>query len=151
MMFEITIEINSNEDIWLILDKKMNSIFIHKFNPNNTIEWWKTDLKIKNGSTFKNISVRELVCDIQTDLDGLKQILELTTNQLRIYQFEKKIADSLIIENIPEKSRFEILKQNGLRHFFFLDFEFLTISSFDINFINRIKKNQDFENRMKNH
>lgn len=143
-MFEITIEINSSEDIWQIIDKKVNAIFIHKFNPNNVIEWWKTDLKSKNSDTIKNLSVRQLVVDIQTDLDGLKQILKLNSNQLRIYQFEKNIPDSLIIENLPEKSRFEILKQNGLRHFFFLDFEFLTIRSFDNDFINSISNDINF-------
>ena len=139
-MFEITIEINSNDDIWQIIDKEIDSIFIHKFNSNNAIEWWKTDLKPKKGNTIKNLSVRQMFCDIQTDLIGLKQILNLNCNQLRIYQFEKNIPDLLIIENLPEKSQFDILKQNGLRHFFFLDFEFLTIRSFDVDFINSISK-----------
>ena len=92
-MFETTIEINSNDEIWNAFDKELNSIFIHKFHPNNTIEWWKTDLKPKNGEIIKNLSVRQMVCNIQTNLDGLKQILKLNSNQLRIYQFEKNIPD----------------------------------------------------------
>ncbi len=147
-MFEISIEIESNDEIWQIIDKEISAIFIHKFYPNNTIEWWKTDLKIKNGKLFKNLSVRQMVCDIHTDLNGLKQLLKLNSNQLRIYQFEKTLPESLIIENLQEKSRFEILKQNGLRNFFFLDFEFLTISSFDVDFINAIRTNPKFAGKI---
>lgn len=73
-MNEITIKINSNEEIWELIDKEFNSILIHKFNPNRIIEWWKTDLKTKNGTEFKNLSVRQMELDIQTDLSELKKI-----------------------------------------------------------------------------
>jgi hypothetical protein len=150
-MIEITIEIESNEDIWQLLDKRLEIVFIHKFRPNNKIEWWKTNLEIKNGTKFTDLNIRQMEMDIQTDLIGLKNLLEINSHQLRIYQFDKNIPDSLIIENIPEKSRFDILKQNGLRHTFFLDFEFLTIRSFDFEYINAIKTNSIFENRIINH
>jgi hypothetical protein len=150
-MNEITIEVESNEDIWQVLDKGLEIVFIHKFRPNNYTEWWKTNLETKNGSKFNNMNVRQMQMDIQTDLIGLKNLLELNIHQLRIYQFDKNIPDSLIIENLPEQSRFEILKQNGLRHFFFLDFEFLTINSFDLDFINAIHKNPKFADKIIKH
>ena len=56
-MTELTFEINSNEEIWELFDKELNSIFIHKFYPNQVIEWWKTDLKTKTGIEFKNLSI----------------------------------------------------------------------------------------------
>jgi hypothetical protein len=147
-MNELTFEINSNEEIWELLDKKANSVFIHKFVPNEVIKWWKTDLKTENGTEFKNISVRRMEMDVQTDLNGLKKIIELNTRQLRIYQFEKPISDTLEIERLPENNRNQILKQNGLKHFFFINFEFITISSFESEFINRIELNPKFEKRI---
>jgi len=41
----LTFEINSDKEIWELFDKQLNVIFIHKFVPNEIIEWWKTDLK----------------------------------------------------------------------------------------------------------
>ncbi|WP_283642162.1 hypothetical protein [Croceibacter atlanticus] len=147
-MNDLTFEINSNGEIWELFDKKLNSIFIHKFVPNEVIEWWKTDLITQSGTEFKNLSVRQMEMDIQTDLNGLKKILELNTNQLRIYQFEKPISDTLEIESLPEKNRNQILRQNGLKHFFFVDFEFITIGSFESEFISGIESNPKFERRI---
>lgn len=147
-MTEVTFEINSNQEVWELFDKKLNSIFIHKFNPNQVIEWWKTDLKTKNGTEFKNLSVRQMEFDIQTDLSELKKILEINPYQLRIYQFDRPISDTLQIERLPEKSLNQILKQNGLRHFFFIDFEFITIGSFETDFIKSIETNPNFESRI---
>lgn len=72
-MNDLTFEINSNGEIWELFDKKLNSIFIHKFVPNEVIEWWKTDLITQSGTEFKNLSVRQMEMDIQTDLNGLKK------------------------------------------------------------------------------
>lgn len=54
-MNELTFEINSNEEIWALFDKKLDSIFIHKFVPNEATQWWTTDLKTQNGIEFKNL------------------------------------------------------------------------------------------------
>ncbi len=147
-MQELTFEIESNEEIWELFDRNWDSILIHKFVPNEVIEWWNTNLKTQNGTEFKNLSVRLMEMDVQTDLTGLKKILELNTRQLRIYQFDKPISDTLEIERLPEKNRNLILKQNGLKHYFFLNFEFITIGSFESEFINGIEVNPKFEKRI---
>ncbi len=147
-MTSITIEINSNDEIWQLFDKGLNTIFVHKFNPHEAIEWWQTNLKTKNGIEFKNLFVKQMSMDIMTDLDGLKEIVALNTNQLRIYQFEKPVSNSLDIERLPEASRNAILKQNGLHHTFFIDFEFITIASFEPKFINAIALNPNFAERI---
>ena len=147
-MNELTFEINSNEEIWDLFDKKMDSILIHKFVPNEVIEWWKTDLKTQNGVEFKNLLIRQMEMDVQTDLNGLKKILELNTRQLRIYQFDKPISDTLEIERLPQNNRNQILKQNGLKHFFFVNFEFITIGSFESKFISEIESHPKFKKRI---
>lgn len=144
----LTFEINSDKEIWELFDKQLNVIFIHKFVPNEIIEWWKTDLKTQNGTEFKNLSVRQMEMDVQTDLSGLKKILKLNTRQLKIYQFDKPISNILKIERLPEKNRNLILQQNGLKHYFFVDFEFITIGSFEPEFIKRIESNPKFEKRI---
>ena len=147
-MNELTFEINSNEEIWELFDKELDSIFVHKFIPNEAIEWWKTDLKTENGIELKNLSVRQMEMDVQTDLNGLKKLLELNTRQLRIYQFDRPISDTLEIERLPIKGKNAILKQNGLRHYFFVNFEFITIGSFEPELIDKIKSNPKFEQRI---
>lgn len=147
-MYNLSFEIKSNEEIWSLIDKNVDHILIHKFTPNNKIEWWPTDIKLPNGDFFDQINVRNMVFDIRTDLNKLKQIIELNTNQLRIYQFEKPIADTLVLEHLPEHNREKILLQNGLKHFFFCDYEFITIETSDVNFLKQIETNDTFKERL---
>lgn len=147
-MKELVFEINSNEEIWELIDKNFNHIFIHKFMPNKAIEWWSTNLKMKNNETFENLSVRNMEFDISTDLAGLQKILTLNTYQLRIYQFDKPIPHTLSLEHLPENNRKKILQQNGLKQSYFCDFEFLTISSVDDKFIEGIENNPIFRDRI---
>jgi hypothetical protein len=72
-MNELTFEINSGEEICELFDKELNTIFIHKFATNEVIEWWTTDLKTQSGTELKNLSVRQIEMDVQTDLHGLKK------------------------------------------------------------------------------
>ncbi|WP_397364001.1 hypothetical protein [Olleya sp. R77988] len=147
-MKQITFEINNNQEIWELIDKEVNTIFIHKFNPNEVVKWWKTDLKNEDGITLNNLSVRLMEMDVQTDLDGLKKILNLNSNQLDIYQFEKPISDTFEIERLPKNNREAILKNNKMKHFFFVDFEYITIGSFDSEFIVQIESNPNFKKRI---
>ena len=147
-MKNLCFEINSNEEIWSLIDKNLDNIFIHRFMPKESLGWWKTDLKMPNNILFENIEVRSMEFDIRTDLNGLREIIEMNTNQLRIYQFEKPLSDTLILDYLPEKNRENILLQNGLKHFFFCDFEFLIIESSDSEFINQIENNETFAGRI---
>ncbi|WP_338793928.1 hypothetical protein V9L05_06905 [Bernardetia sp. Wsw4-3y2] len=139
-MQEITIEIDSNEDIWKLVDKSLNYIFISNFNPNSSISWWKTDLKVSENQNLRNISVRDMSLDLQVDLVTLKEIIELNTRTLVIYQFAKPIPDTLLVNQLMEQSKENILIQNGLKHCFSAVYEFLTIRSFDENFIKNIQQ-----------
>jgi len=148
-MKEIVFNINSNEEIWDLIDKKFNHILIHKFNPNETLEWWNTDIRMKNKVLFENVAVRNMEFDISTDLNGLKSILSLNTNQLRIYQFDRPLPNTLSFDYLPENSLEKILLQNGLKHSFFCDFEFITISSSIEDFIKNIEENDQFKQRIR--
>jgi len=147
-MFRISVEISTNEEIWELFDKSLDHIFIHKFNPNEAIEWWRTSVKMKNGHLLDNVLARQLQFDLQTDLKGLRQIMDLVTYQLSIYQFDKPVPHTLIMDYLPEQKREAILKQNGLKHSFFIDFEFLTVESFDVDFIRSIEANPLFMQRV---
>ena len=90
---------------------------------------------------MNNISVRNLSFDLHTDLKGLKSILDFRPNYLRIYQFEKPVPNTLHVSHLFKQSKFKILKQNGLKHFFWIEFEFATIYSFNNNFLKSIRQN----------
>jgi len=139
MEHSITVEIESQEELLGLFDETQEHVFIHQFNPNQVLEWWKSSIRTKNGVELENISVRNMKFDLQIPFSELKRILELNTRQLRIYQFEKCVPDTLDLNHLPEHSRTEILRSNGLKHFFWIDFEFVTVSSFDEGFIERIR------------
>jgi hypothetical protein len=147
-MLEITLQIESDQEILKLFDKNFNTFFIHKFNPNESIEWWKTTFKIKSGEVLNDISVRGMELDIQTDWQGLKQILALNARFQSIYQFDKPVPNTLVFDYLPEDQRNVILKQNGLKHYFIIEYEFITIGSFDIAFIESIEKNPLFQNQI---
>lgn len=147
-MTELTFEIKNNKEIWELIDKNLNSVFIHKFMPNHAIEWWQTDIKTKYGVGFQNISVRKMEMDVQTDLIGLKKIIELNTHHLHIYQFANNIPDSLDFDRLSTINRNSILKNNGLKHWLLINYEFITIGSFDPDFITAIATNPSYKNRI---
>ncbi|WP_143736525.1 hypothetical protein [Moheibacter sediminis] len=147
-MKQIVFDINSHEEIWSLIDKKFDHIFIHKFMPNEAIAWWKTDVKMKNGEFYENLNVRNMEFDILTDLNGLEKILVFNSYHLRIYQFDKVVPDKLSLEYLPPNKLEQILLRNGLKHTYFCDFEFLTISSSDEKFIEAIENNTVFKERI---
>lgn len=148
-MESLTFEIESNSEILNLLDQSVKHFFVHQFNPHPVLNWFNAGIKLDNSFELKNAQVRSLAFDIQTDWEGIKQILELNTNQLTIYQFDKKIPDTLILENLPIEARNSILKKNGLKHVFRIDFEFISVESFDKAFIKSISENPLFEERIR--
>jgi hypothetical protein len=137
-METISVEIDSNEDLWNVIDKKYNDILVHRFMPHEAVDWWQTSLKIKD--ELFDLHVRNMEFDIRTDLEGLRKLLDLNTLYMSIYQFEKPVPGSLVLQHLPEQNAEAILKQNGLKHIFFCDHEHLTVSSFDESFIKDIAK-----------
>nr|WP_322622913.1 hypothetical protein [uncultured Flavobacterium sp.] len=137
-MEQITVNLTSNEHLYEILDKKLDVIYVHTFSPNDNGRWKEANIDL--GIPLKNTYVKEVVLDIKTDLEGLKQLISLNTHQLLIYQFNKSLPDALSINRLPEENRLQILKQNGLQHSFFVNYEFVTVSSFDNDFISILKK-----------
>jgi hypothetical protein len=137
---EITIELESTEELISIFDNTYDYFLIDKFNPNEPIEWFKSDIKTNNDFELKNASIRNLTFDLQTDFKGLVQILKLHTRQITIYQFDNPIPDTLCIEFLPQKTLSDILIKNGLKHKYSIDYEFITISSIDEKFMESIKK-----------
>ncbi|MBW8359863.1 MAG: hypothetical protein K0M63_08710 [Weeksellaceae bacterium] len=138
-MTELTFEINSSDELWTLIDKRFNHILIYKFTPNEAVAWWKTDLKMKDGELFENLSVRNMEFDIRTDLDGLKRILELNTPHISIYQFDKPVPDTLALQYLPPQHLESILRQNGLKNTYSCEFEFLSVASADGKFIAAIE------------
>jgi hypothetical protein len=143
----IVMEIDSNEELFQLIDKRFDHIFIHKFNPHGVFEWSTANLKIGN-LDIKGASVRHMQFDVQTNIEGLRKFTKLNTNYLSVYQFEKAVADTLVLENLHENSKEKILFHNGLKHIFSIDFEVLTIESNDENFINSIRNNPIFSVRI---
>lgn len=134
-MYELTLEMMDNDEFINTVDSTAAYFYIHRFSPNQVIEWWKTDLKCKGGEVFEHLEVRQMEMDVRTDAEGLKKIIDLNTHQLSIYQFEKPIPDTLVLDYLPEDKRDLILKQNGLKHIYYVNFETLTIRSWEKEFL----------------
>ncbi|GAA0880719.1 hypothetical protein GCM10009119_36890 [Algoriphagus jejuensis] len=147
-MHSITLTIDSIDDILSLFDPSAPHFFVHRFDPQPAIGWFKADLDTSSGLNLKDAEVRGMQFDLQTDIEGIRKILVLNTSQLSIYQFARKVPDTLVLEYLPAQSRDKILQSNGLRHFFGIDFEFLTVESFDPDFIQAISENPMVRDRI---
>ena len=139
-----------NSELWQIIDKKAEHILIHQFNPHQTIEWWSTSIQIKEDFELKNVSVRQMTFDLLTNLDGLKKILDLNSLYLNIYQFNRPISGTLLIYDLPEKSKDSILKQNGLEYIIENNLEDTIVYSFNIDFLNNLRQNPLIKDKVLN-
>ena len=146
-MKHLTLQIDSNEELQDIIGRTSGYFLVHQFMPQQALHWENADIKI-NGLTLHNAAVRSLQFDLKTDLAGVLEIIKLNTLNLSIYQFDKPVPDTLVIEYLPEQAREAILKQNGLQHIFYCDFEFLKINSFDEAFLNTINNHPVYSERI---
>ena len=142
-------QLDSNSEIFELIDKNLPHILIDRFWPHDqAIEWWTTAVKINSTTWLENLQVRDMEMDIQTDLVGLKKIMDLNSNHLHIYQFDRPIPDTLRIRDMPSNTVESILLKNGLRHSFIIRFEQMTIKSVDKNFLETIRGHQSFADRV---
>jgi len=147
-MESIRFTLDSNLEIWEFIDKKVDHLLIHDFHAHNILEWWKSTVALSPEKTVENIKVRNMRFDIQTNISGLRQILEHGSNFIDIYQFDKPISDTLVIESLPSNNAETILKQNGLQHIISVDFESITVRSVNPNFIKSIIEHPLFADRI---
>jgi hypothetical protein len=143
-MFSTTLSLNTNEAVFKLINKNFNHFLIHQFNPTYTSEFTKASIKSK-GINLTDITVRKMSFDVLCDLKTIKEISLLNTKYLNIYQFNKPISDSLLIENLKPEIVDRVLKQNGLQHKYFLNHEFLSIYSFDEEYIHNIEQHPDWK------
>ncbi|MDF3025813.1 MAG: hypothetical protein K0S23_120 [Fluviicola sp.] len=147
-METIRFTIDTNLEIWEFIDKTVDHILIRSFQAHNILEWWESTVKLSPTNTLKNVKVRNMQFDIQTNISGLRQILEQESNSLDIYQFNKAISDTLVIEALPDNDAERILIQNGLQHIISVNFESITVLSIRPDFIKGIAENSTFATRI---
>lgn len=144
----IRFTLDSNNEIWDFIDNSAEYILIHDFYPHDTIEWWESTIKISPNIILENIKVRNLRFDIQTNITGLKQIIDLNNNFIEIYQFTKPIPNAFEINRLPKNNAEKILVENGLQYIIDIQFESITVSSIHPEFIKNIAKNPLFADRI---
>jgi hypothetical protein len=139
-----------NSELWELIDKRAEYILIHQFNPHETTEWWSTSIQVRENFALNNVSVRQMSFDLLTNLDGLKSILNLNSLFLSVYQFNRPVSGTLLIDKLPEESRDNILKQNGLEYIIENNLEDTIIYSFNIDFLNNLRQNHFIKDRILN-
>ena len=137
-----------NSELWEIIDKNVDHILIHQFDPHQKNEWWTTSISVRENFELKNVSVRQMQFDLSTNLAGLKNILKLNSLFLNIYQFNRPIPNTLQINELPEQARESILKQNGLEYIILNQLEDTIIESVSLEFINKIRQNPLIKDRI---
>lgn len=142
-MHELTLELESYQQLCGIIGDMPGYFLVPNYTPHEAVGWAKANISI-NGFTLANADVRNLKFDLRTDRDGLEKVLNHSTQQFIIYCFSKPVSDTLVIDYLPEQGKENILKQNGLLHIFDIEFEFLTISSFDEGFLENIRQHPEY-------
>lgn len=140
MTHSIGFEIESNNELLELFDKSLEYVYISRFNPHEIIEWWETSLQIE--SKVLDLRVRNMEFDIQLKLDEIEQILDIKTNQLDIFQLDKPLPDSLVLEKLPKETQFKILIENGMKHWFCIEFEHVSVISIDESFIDKVRESR---------
>lgn len=125
-----TINLENGQNVLDLISKDFDYFLIRNFNPNEALEWWITDLKSSKGLVLKNIKVREMEFDIQTNLKGLKKIIDFNTTSLVIYQFDKPISDTFFPKDKDDEDFEKILAYNGLKFKYVINYEFITITKY---------------------
>ncbi len=138
MIYEVTLILDHNKQILDLVDKNYNNFFVHDFRPVYYTKWWKSTVKNNSTFEFENLEVRNMQMDIQTDYEGLKQVTK-NNHHLFVFQSDKKTPDNFEIHQLFCAEKYEILKQNKLKHWFLASYEETIIGSFDKEFIEGIK------------
>lgn len=130
-------------EIWNeLIDKECAYNLVQQFNPNYATEWWKTSIRLPNGTELNNISVRGMQFDLLADLPTLEKIISLNVHYLFIYQFKKTVPGTLLIENIPSQLKDKILKQNDFQHSIEIQMDIVTVSGYNENYMSRLRSNK---------
>lgn len=144
-MYSTTLSLDNNEAVYQLINKNFNHFLIHQFQPNYSSEWVKSTIRNKIIS-LENITTRKMSFDILCDLKKVKEISLLNTKYLNIYQFKKPVPDSLLIDNLKAEMIDNVLQQNGLQHKYFINNEYLTVYSFNKEFIQIIEDDPVWRN-----
>ena len=144
-MYSTTLSLDNNEAVYQLINKNFNHFLIHQFQPTYSSEWVKSTITNKIIS-LENITTRKMSFDILCDLKKVKEISLLNTKYLNIYQFKKPVPDSLLIDNLKAEMIDNVLQQNGLQHKYFINNEYLTVYSFNKEFIQIIEDDPVWRN-----
>lgn len=144
-MYSTTLSLDNNEAVYQLINKNFNHFLIHQFQPTYSSEWVKSTITNKIIS-LENITTRKMSFDILCDLKKVKEISLLNTKYLNIYQFKKPVPDSLLIDNLKAEMIDNVLQQNGLQHKYFINNEYLTVYSFNKEFIQIIENDPVWRN-----
>ena len=144
-MFSTTLALDNNEAVFKLINKNFNYFLVHQFQPTYASDWIQSTIKNEFVS-LENITVRNMGFDILCDLKKIKEISLLNTKYLNIYQFKKPVPDSLQIDNLKTEIVDYVLQQNGLQHKYFINNEYLTVYSFNKEFIQIIEDDPVWRN-----
>ncbi len=130
-----------DKDILDIVDPAIPYILIPNFRPHSAREWWTTDIQLDSKEYLKNVDVRDLIVDLMTDKNTIEKIFKRGQfNQLALFQFNKRISNTLKIDELPSGTADSILIQNGLVNKIWINYEFVELSSTDNNYLETIKE-----------
>ncbi|SNS41294.1 hypothetical protein SAMN05421640_0038 [Ekhidna lutea] len=128
---ENTHQPNSNDEIWELIDKEYQWVLIPNFNPHEVVEWVSGTVTIDNSEIVTNHKVRMISFDILLEINDLKKVINLNTRNISIFQFDREVSDTLVIDHLPDSRINEILFENGLKYIYNIHYEFMTIQKFE--------------------
>lgn len=130
-----------DKDILDIVDPAIPYILIPNFRPHSNREWRTTDIQLDSKEKLENVDIRDLTVDLMTNKNTIEKIFKRGQfNQLTLLQFNKRVPQTLKIDELPSGTVDSILIQNGLVNRIWINFEFVELSSTDNNYLETIKE-----------
>ena len=102
-----------------LLDPEVPFVWVVGHAPNRCLEWWTCRLPLGRSDEPRPLEIRGLYFDVHLPTgEFLERLAEF--DGLVLHQMQRRVPNSLVLHDLPDRDRTRILVQNGLVASFYL-------------------------------
>lgn len=100
------------------LDPAVPFVWVVGHSPHRVIEWWPLELPLLRGEPPRPVRVRSLWCELLLSTAEFAAVAD-QFDGVSLYQMDRPVPDTLILERLPQGRLYRILRQVGLSAHFY--------------------------------
>jgi hypothetical protein len=114
-MFALTLQPCSTAVLPLILDLAVPHVWVVGHWPGSHVHWWQASVPLSEHTPNRSVWVRDVQFDLQMEtLEFLRLESEFRHGGITLLQMLRRVPDTLRVPGLPDRSRWRILRDNGL-------------------------------------